>query len=82
MVPVNPTDRWLLGMRWKDQVFVDKTLLFGLRSAPFIFSAVADALAWIMKQRGVSFTGTPVESDRGPQHDNNIPGNRNRLDCQ
>ena len=59
MVPVNPTDRWLLGMRWKDQVFVDKTLPFGLRSAPLIFSAVADALAWIMKQRGVSFTGTP-----------------------
>ena len=55
MVPVNPTDRWLLGMRWEDQVFVDKTLPFGLRSAPLIFSAIADALAWIMKQRGVSF---------------------------
>ena len=45
MVHVNPTDRWLLGMRWEDQVFVDKTLPFGLRSAPLIFSAVADELA-------------------------------------
>ena len=55
MVLVNPADCWLLGMRWDGKVFVDKTLPFGLRSAPFIFSAVADALAWIMKQRGVSF---------------------------
>lgn len=47
-VPVQPADRWLLGMRWGGKVFVDKTLPFGLRSAPLIFSAVADALAWIM----------------------------------
>ena len=55
MVPVYPEDHWLLGMRWDGKVFVDKTLPFGLRSAPLIFSAVADALVWIMKQRGVSF---------------------------
>ena len=36
-------------------MYVDKTLPFGLRSAPLIFSALADALAWIMKQKGVSF---------------------------
>ena len=42
-------------MRWGGKVFVDKTLPFGLRSAPLIFSAVADVLAWIMKQKGVSF---------------------------
>ena len=42
-------------MRWEGKVHVDKTLPFGLRSAPLIFSAVADALAWIMKQKGVSF---------------------------
>ena len=52
MVRVNPADRWLLGMRW---VFVDKVLPFRLRSAPLIFSALADALAWVMVQRGVSF---------------------------
>lgn len=34
MVPVHPADRWLRGMRWDGKVFVDKTLPFGLRSAP------------------------------------------------
>ena len=55
MVPVHPQDRPLLGMRWAGKVFVDKTLPFGLRSAPLIFSALADALAWSMRQKGVTF---------------------------
>ena len=29
-VPVHPDDRRLLGMKWRDQVFVDKVLPFGL----------------------------------------------------
>ena len=53
-VPVHPEDRLLLGMMWEGKVFVDKTLPFGLRSAPLIFTAVADALMWMMQQRGVS----------------------------
>ena len=43
-VPVHPDDRLLLGMKFKDTVYVDTTLPFGLRSAPKIFTAVADAL--------------------------------------
>ncbi len=53
-IPVHPQDRLLLGMEWEGQVFVDATLPFGLRSAPLIFTVVADALQWIMKQRGVA----------------------------
>ena len=52
MVPVHPQDR---RMRWADKVFVDKTLPFGLRSTPLMFSALADALAWSMRQKGVTF---------------------------
>lgn len=55
IVPVHPHDRPLLGMRWEGKVFVDKTLSFGLRSAPIIFSALADALAWSMRQKGITF---------------------------
>ena len=51
-VPVHPDDQPLLGMRWKDQVFIDATLPFGLRSAPKIFSALADALLWILHLLG------------------------------
>ena len=54
-VPVHPDDRWLLGIVWEDQLLVDATLPFGLQSAPMIFSAVADALAFIIKQKGVGW---------------------------
>ena len=54
-VPVHPQDRALLGMLWNDLVFVDTTLPFGLRSAPLIFTAIADAAQWIMQRRGASY---------------------------
>ena len=34
MVPVHPEDRPLLGMIWDEALYVDTSLLFGLRSAP------------------------------------------------
>ena len=49
-VPVHPDDRWLLGIVWEDQLFFEATLSFGLRSAPMIFSAVADGLAFINRR--------------------------------
>ena len=54
-VPVHPADRLLLGMQWKGDVFFDTRLPFGLRLAPKIFSAVADALQWIFREKGVSW---------------------------
>ena len=52
-IPVHPDDRWLLSMKWEDNVFIDTALPFGLRSAPIIFTAVADAAEWILRQHGV-----------------------------
>lgn len=43
-VPVYPEDRLLLGMRWRDKLYVNKVVPFGLRSAPKISNAVADPL--------------------------------------
>ncbi len=54
-VPVHPEDRYLLGMKWDGAVYIDTTLPFGLRSAPLIFSALADALTWVMRKNGVSW---------------------------
>ena len=53
MVPIHPHDRWLLGVRWDGKVYTDTVLPFGLRSAPKIFSAVADAAQWILVHKGV-----------------------------
>lgn len=54
-VPVHPDDRWLLGMQWEGATFIDTVLPFGLRSAPKIFAALADAAVWILEQEGVKF---------------------------
>ena len=56
IVPVHPDDRPLLGMRWKDKLYIDLMLPFGLRSAPKIFNSIADALEWVVKQRGAKLT--------------------------
>ena len=48
-IPVHPDDRSLLGMRWQGQTYIDTTL----RSAPLVFSAVADTLESVVRARGV-----------------------------
>ena len=54
IIPVYPEDWSLLGMSWESSLFIDTTLPFGLRSAPKIFTAVADAVEWIAKLQGVT----------------------------
>ena len=54
-VPIHPEDRPLLGMEWQGRLYIDTVLPFGLRSAPKIFSALADVLEWIMLQQGVTY---------------------------
>ena len=73
LIPVNPQDRHLLGIEWRGARYADGSLPFGLRSAPKIFSAVADALQWVMLDSGVSIVdhylddfvtmGTPGSSE-------------------
>lgn len=48
-IAVHPDDRYLLGMKWRGQFFVDLALPFGLRSAPYIFTAVTDMVEWIIR---------------------------------
>ena len=54
VVPVHPIDQPLLGLKWNGTIYRDTVLPFGLRSAPKIFTAVAEALAWAMVSIGVS----------------------------
>lgn len=55
LIPVHPQDRKWLGMLWENRLYIDCMLPFGLRSAPKIFTAVADALEWCVHRRGVEF---------------------------
>ena len=50
IILVHPDNRPLLGMKWDSDVFLDATLPFGLRSAPKLFSAMADVLLWISRR--------------------------------
>ena len=54
MIPIHPSDLHLMGIHWEGVQWVDAALPFGLRSAPKLFSAVADALLWVMFEHGVS----------------------------
>ena len=42
-------------MKWEEKIYIDAMLPFGLRSAPKIFNAVADALEWCVIKEGVSY---------------------------
>ena len=56
IIPIHPNDRYLLGMQWQCNYFVDMALPFGLRSVLYIFSSVADLVEWVLKkQYDVSF---------------------------
>ena len=44
-----------LGMKWNNLIYVDTMLPFGLRSAPKLFNAVADALEWCIYRQGVKY---------------------------
>ena len=53
IIPIHPADYPLLGTRWHGRIYIDRALPFGLRSAPKIFSAVADVIAWVLFSRGI-----------------------------
>ena len=55
IVPVHPDDKHLLSIVWNNQLHINAALPFGLRSAPLIFTALADALQWAIQQRGVPY---------------------------
>ena len=55
-VAIHPQDRPLLGMMWRGKYYVDLALPFGLRSAPYIFTAIADMVQWMLTHNfGVNF---------------------------
>ena len=55
IVPVHPADYHLLGIRWRGNTYVDRALPFGLCSAPKLFNAIADLIAWVLTCQGVKF---------------------------
>lgn len=74
LMPIHPDDWNLLGICWQSQYYVDLYLPFGLRSAPYLFNQISDALEWILKH------------NYGLQHvihilDDFFIAERTKLDC-
>jgi len=55
IVPVHPSDCNLLGIHWNGGTYIDRALPFGLRSAPKIFNALADFIAWVLACNGIHY---------------------------
>ena len=56
LFPVHPHDWELLGLFWNGFYYFDKVLPFGLRSVPFIFNQLSDAIEWILQNNcAISF---------------------------
>ena len=51
LIPVHPDDYELLGMYWEGKYYYDKVLPFGLRSAPYLFNQLSDAIEWILQNK-------------------------------
>ena len=61
--PVHPEDWELLGTYWNNSYYFDKVLSFGLRSAPYIFNQLSDALEWILLNKCfISYAGHILEA--------------------
>ena len=52
-IPVHPADQHLLGIQWNDVTYIDRALPFGLCSAPKLFTAIADGMAWALRCEGI-----------------------------
>lgn len=76
-IPVSPAQYRYLGFMWDDQIYFDKCLPFGCASSCQIFSALSDALGWVMINEhhaaGISyilddfFFVSPANSDKCQQ---------------
>lgn len=52
-IPIHPDDRFLLGMKWREKLYVDLVLPFSLGSALLIFDATVEAIECVLKHNYV-----------------------------
>ncbi len=51
-IPVHLADRWLLSVQWGNHIYIDGAPLSASDQPQIFFTAVADALQWIMEMAG------------------------------
>ena len=53
-LPVDPGDLHYLGYKWEGGLFVDLTLIMGLRSAAYLWQRITNTIAYIAKKNGIN----------------------------
>lgn len=55
IIPINPTDYHLLGIKWRNKFYYDKSMPMGCSSSCHTFESLSTAVEWIARQKlGVS----------------------------
>ena len=54
-------------------LYIDNHLPFGLRSAPLLFTALADAAEWIIRQQNIYGTTWMISSSQVNHTQHNVP---------
>ena len=52
---MHSSDRHLLGVSWKNHIYIDHCIPLGLRSAPKLFNILVDLFLWIAQNARVSY---------------------------
>lgn len=53
-IPIHPSDWSLFGFEWRDKLFQERFLPFGLRTAPRLFNYFAEGLHWILESQSMA----------------------------
>ena len=83
-IKIDPGDIDLLGIKFQDKYFIDRSVAFGFRHGSLIFQCCTDAIRYIMTQHGfpllfnyiddLIYTGLPSEIDASFQFLKNLLG--------
>ena len=79
IVPIHPHDHSLLAISWQGRTYVDHALTCGLRSAPKLFSAVADTIGWVLHCLGCATSCTTSTTSYSWVH---LSPTRQQLCCR
>ena len=54
LCPVHPSEYHFLSYQWQGQFFYDQVLPFSLRFAPYVLNCLAEAIEWLVRQKGIT----------------------------
>ena len=60
-IPIHPKNWELLAFRWNGEVWVDTRLVFGLATAPEVWTRFSGAVVWMLKKEGTDHVAVYID---------------------